>query len=151
MRPSLTLFPLFVASLSLPFRVCDIADTFGVPTLIQEAGSDASVNVPYNMTDRGITWPGESRKYQPTRYQLGEAVPPPFWQDRFPNGYTAENPYPDLSQDEHFQVWMRTAGLPTFRKLYFRNDNENMVAGRYSIGIYTSEHGRSEEVAMEGC
>ena len=91
------------------------------------------------MTDRGITWPGESKKYSTTRYQLGEASPPPFWILRYPNGYTAANPYPDLSQDEHFQVWMRTAGLPTFRKLYYRNDNENMVAGRYSIDILLSE------------
>lgn len=111
-------------------------DTFGVPILIQAADSTASTNVAYNMTDRGITWPGESKKYQQTRYDIGVPVPPPFWLARYPNGYTAENPPPDLSQDEHFQVWMRTAGLPTFRKLYFRNDNEAMAAGRYSIGIY---------------
>jgi hypothetical protein len=90
------------------------------------------------MTDTGITWPEEGRKYQATRYQLGQAVPPPNWADRFPEGYTEATPFPDLSQDEHFQVWMRTAGLPTFRKLYYRNDNDNMVAGRYSIDIFTS-------------
>ena len=116
-----------------------ISDTFGLPTLIEAAGSTTAVSAPYNMTDSGITWSGESRKYSPTRYQLGEAVPPPFWALRYPNGYTAETPYPDLSTDEHFQVWMRTAGLPTFRKLYYRNDNENMAAGRYSIDIFLSE------------
>lgn len=116
------------------------ADTFSVPTLIQAADSTATTSQVYNMTDRGITWPEEGRKYSNTRYQLGQAVPPPNWIDRFPNGYTAENPFPDLSEDEHFQVWMRTAGLPTFRKLYYRNDNENMLAGRYSIDIFTSKH-----------
>lgn len=91
------------------------------------------------MTDQGITWPGEGRKYQMTRYEYGQAVPPPNWQDRFPGGYTPENPYPDLSADEHFQVWMRTAGLPTFRKLYYRNDNDNMAPGRYSIDVFMSK------------
>lgn len=32
-------------------------------------------------------------------------------------------------------VWMRTAGLPTFRKLYKRNDNDVMRAGYYRIDI----------------
>lgn len=119
-----------------------ITDTFSVPTLIQAADSATAIAGPYNMTDRGITWPEEGRKYQATRYQLGQAVPPPNWIDRYPEGYTAANPFPDLSEDEHFQVWMRTAGLPTFRKLYYRNDNENMVAGRYSIDVFTSELSR---------
>lgn len=91
------------------------------------------------MTDRGITWPEEGRKYQTTRYQLGQAVPPPNWLQRYPDGYTEATPFPDLSEDEHFQVWMRTAGLPTFRKLYYRNDNENMLAGRYSMDVFMSE------------
>ena len=34
---------------------------------------------------------------------------------------------------------MRTAGLPTFRKLYFRNDNEDLSAGTYEIDISLSE------------
>lgn len=126
-----------------------IIDTFSVPTLIQAADSTATVAIAYNMTDRGITWPEEGRKYQPTRYQLGQAVPPPNWIDRFPNGYTEATPFPDLSEDEHFQVWMRTAGLPTFRKLYYRNDNENMVAGRYSIDVFTSKHIRPASSPMQ--
>lgn len=32
-------------------------------------------------------------------------------------------------------VWMRTAGLPTFSKLYQRNDDKAMIAGRYQIEI----------------
>lgn len=34
---------------------------------------------------------------------------------------------------------MRTAGLPTFRKLFYRNDGETLRAGRYSIQIFMSE------------
>ena len=93
----------------------------------------------YNMTDRGITWPGERNKYGPTKYQVGEVVPPPFWAERYPNGYTEETGFPNLEDDEHFQVWMRLAGLPTFRKLYFRNDDETMAAGTYEIEVYMSE------------
>jgi len=127
---------------NLPIYPCGLIansvfnDTFSQPTRIQAAGSTDVISEVYDMTDNGITWPGESRKYQNTRYQLGQAVPPPFWLERYPNGYTAENPFPDLSQDEHFQVWMRTAGLPTFRKLYFRNDAQPMQAGRYQIDIF---------------
>lgn len=91
------------------------------------------------MTDRGITWPGESSKYGPTQYQPGQAVPPPFWQLRYPNGYNTQSAFPNLTTDEHFQVWMRTAGLPTFRKLYYRNDNEAMQAGRYEMIVQTSK------------
>lgn len=92
------------------------------------------------MTDIGIAWPGEAQKYGRTQYLPGQAVPPPYWAARYPEGYTAEGEtaFPDLATDEHFQVWMRTAGLPTFRKLYFRNDVESMAAGQYELDISMS-------------
>lgn len=62
-------------------------------------------------------------------------VPPPNWSARFPSGYTVDQPPPDLSKDEHFQNWMRTAGLPTFTKLYGRNDTQNMLKGTYRVTI----------------
>ncbi|GAA6040139.1 hypothetical protein JCM8097_002049 [Rhodosporidiobolus ruineniae] len=112
-------------------------DSYTQPVLLTPAGSSSS-NVTYNMTDRGIAWPGEADKYRKTKYNAEDVVPPPFWHDRYPDGYTNNGSVfdlPDLSQDEHLQVWMRTAGLPTFRKLYFRNDNEDMAAGTYEIDI----------------
>ena len=36
----------------------------------------------------------------------------------------------DMKGDEHFIVWMRTAGLPNFRKLWGRIDN-GLEAGSY--------------------
>lgn len=92
--------------------------------------------VTYNFTDKGITWPNEYKKYKEAGYDSPSDVsPPPNWAAQYPNGYTE---FPNLREDEHFQVWMRTAGLPTFRKLWFRNDNEVMQAGTYSINIYMS-------------
>ena len=112
-------------------------DTFALPVLITPAAdTTTSTNVTYNMTDRGIAWPGEKKKYGLTKYTTDQVAPPPFWHDRYPDGYTDANPPPDLRLDEHFQVWMRTAGLPTFRKLYFRSDDEKMAAGEYEVKIY---------------
>lgn len=42
------------------------------------------------------------------------------------------------SQDEHFQVWMRIAGLPTFRKLYGRNTQDSLLAGIYELQIQSN-------------
>jgi hypothetical protein len=36
--------------------------------------------------------------------------------------------------NEHFIVWMRTAGLPSFRKLYGRI-NQDLEAGKYTLTI----------------
>jgi hypothetical protein len=48
-----------------------------------------------------------------------------------PGGWKA-NQWWDMT-DEHFIVWMRTAGLPNFRKLYGRL--ENLKAGYYYLKI----------------
>ena len=47
--------------------------------------------------------------------------------------------WPDLRADEHFQIWMRIAALPTFRKLWARNDHEVMRSGRYQVTANMSE------------
>jgi len=88
------------------------------------------------MSEKNIAWPGEAKKYtaQPN-YQLSEIVPPPNWRARYPDGYTESNPPPNLKEDEHFQNWMRTAGLPTFTKLYSRNDVDKLLKGRYQIVV----------------
>lgn len=88
----------------------------------------------YVWSEKGIAWPGEANKYVATPgYSIDEIVPPPNWALRFPNGYTNSTPPPNLKEDEHFQNWMRTAGLPTFTKLWGRNDNDNLLQGTYQI------------------
>ncbi|KAF8636461.1 hypothetical protein AX17_003277 [Amanita inopinata Kibby_2008] len=113
-------------------------DTFSAPVLQNPAGNGGSSSQRYNFSSKGIAWPGEAKKYVsspiiPGGYSnLSDIVPPPNWAKRFPN-YTDSNPPPDLRNDEHFQNWMRTAGLPTFTKLWGRNDNDVMAKGRYRI------------------
>ncbi|ESK88418.1 transcription regulator [Moniliophthora roreri MCA 2997] len=115
-------------------------DTFAQPVLLNPADGTEPLQT-YNFTDKGIAWPGEAKKYVADPVpnngysSYSEIVPPPNWAKRFPNNYTAETPPPRLKENEHFQNWMRTAGLPTFTKLYFRNDNETMSRGTYRIVI----------------
>ncbi|KAJ9666091.1 alkylphosphocholine resistance protein lem3 [Coniosporium apollinis] len=108
-------------------------DTFTSPNLTNpSAGAEPT----YNMSQRGIAWDSDKELYQQTRYTIDQVVPPKNWKKRYPNGYTETEPLPDLHNDEAFQVWMRTAGLPTFSKLAMRNDTAPMPIGRYQLSIY---------------
>ncbi|KAL4065443.1 CDC50/LEM3 family [Scleroderma yunnanense] len=101
--------------------------------------SDPSGNSDYNFTQSGIAWPGEAKKYSATSGYVGmfdQIVPPPNWALMYPDNYTDNNPPPNLQADEHFQNWMRTAGLPTFSKLYGRNDTSTLPAGQYQVQIF---------------
>ncbi|KAG6864149.1 hypothetical protein C0991_012127, partial [Blastosporella zonata] len=111
-------------------------DTFSSP-ILQNPSGDSSTQT-YEFTSTGIAWPGEAKKYVSApneQYNSTGIVPPPNWRLRFPDGYTESNPPPDLQADEHFQNWMRTAGLPTFTKLYGRNDTAPMPKGTYRVII----------------
>ncbi|GJJ12470.1 hypothetical protein Clacol_006712 [Clathrus columnatus] len=108
-------------------------DTISNPTLLNPSGGSQAIE--YVFSDKGIAWPGEAKKYGATQYNLSTIVPPPNWAKRFPNNYSSENPPPDFTTDERFQNWMRTAGLPTFSKLYGRNDTATMFKGKYNISI----------------
>lgn len=67
-------------------------------------------------------------------YKPEEIVPPPNWVERIGETYNSSN-IPSLKDDEHFQNWMRTAGLPEFTKLYGRNDNDKLSKGTYQLTI----------------
>jgi len=86
-------------------------------------------------SEPGIAWDSDAQQYKKTKYSYSDVVPPPNWVKRYPSGqYTESNPPPDLSKDEHLQVWMRTAGLPSFRKLYGRL-NQGLPKGTYEVDI----------------
>ncbi|KAL8363065.1 hypothetical protein RB601_009047 [Gaeumannomyces tritici] len=112
-------------------------DTIGEPVLLQVPHSTES-NRTFFMTDNSeIAWPSDSDLYGnfPADMKFDEVVPPPNWKLRYPNGYTDSRRPPDLKTWQAFQVWMRTAGLPNFSKLYRRNDTEALIAGTYSVAI----------------
>uniref|UniRef100_A0A915BRP9 Cell cycle control protein 50A n=1 Tax=Parascaris univalens TaxID=6257 RepID=A0A915BRP9_PARUN len=108
-------------------------DTF---TLYREG-----VTFPVPWTYKGIVWPvDKERKFRnPPGSNLQEAfantVKPPNWQKEV---WRLDQSDPDnngfLNSD--FIVWMRTAALPNFRKLYrilVRNDTQSQ--GVYSVGL----------------
>ena len=109
-------------------------DTFAMPVLLNPSSS-SSTNVTYNMTNENIAWSSDADLYGIAPYTTDEVVPPPNWRVAYPVGYTSDYPIPNLKIWEEFQVWMRTAGLPTFSKLALRNDNEAMEIGTYEMII----------------
>lgn len=115
-------------------------DTFSNLTYVSAPASapDDATPTNYTFSEKGIAWPGEAKKYSSRPgYNLTDIVPPPNWIDRFPDGFNDTN-VPNLHEDEHFQNWMRTAGLPTFTKLWGRNDADKLVRGRYQLTVNMS-------------
>lgn len=112
-------------------------DTFFSPVLLNTPGSNAG-NTTYQMSNKGIAWDSDKDLYKTTAYTVDQVVPPPNWRVRYPT-YNETFPLPDLHDDEAFQVWMRTAGLPSFSKLALRNDDTAMAVGRYQVDIHDCE------------
>lgn len=108
-------------------------DTFSSPKLLKAGGGNETST--YNMSTTGIAWDSDKDLYGETKYNVSQIIPPPNWALRYPKNYTADNPPPNLKNWEAFQVWMRTAGLPTFSKLYQRNDKDTLQRGQYEIVI----------------
>ncbi|KAF9202341.1 hypothetical protein BGZ49_007486 [Haplosporangium sp. Z 27] len=113
-----------------------IANSIFNDTLYLNLKPADNLTQPYNFTDIGIAMKDGSTKYGPQPYKNLTAVrPPPNWWKSFPNGYTNATPPVDVTKDEHFQVWMRTSGLPNFRKMYGKNEKDNLYSGTYTIDI----------------
>ncbi|KAI1390067.1 Lem3/Cdc50 [Hypoxylon trugodes] len=112
-------------------------DTLGNPVLLNVPGKRDDGNQTYEMKNTSISWESDKALYKPRENtNFDNILPPPNWQIRYPNGtFTTDMPPPNLHEDEHFIVWMRTAGLPTFSKLYGRNDTSPMVIGTYTMDI----------------
>lgn len=108
-------------------------DTISNPVLLNTRNGDN--NETYIFSDKGISWPlDRSHKFKKTQYSPDEVVPPPNWDEMYPDGYTKDN-MPDLQTWEHLQNWMRTAALPSFYKLYGQNTTQSMSSGIYQISI----------------
>ncbi|KAI9287159.1 CDC50/LEM3 family [Umbelopsis sp. AD052] len=90
----------------------------------------------YMFDSTNIAWPSDLQKYGKTQYSPSQIVPPPNWALQYPNGkFDDQHPPPDISQDQHLMVWMRTAALPDFRKIWGKNENTDLPAGRWRIMI----------------
>ncbi|KAJ2704218.1 alkylphosphocholine resistance protein lem3 [Coemansia sp. IMI 203386] len=114
-------------------------DTIGQPVWTNPGGLESQTT--YEMTEKGIAWDADRKRFNPTAYKPDDVQPPPNWAERFPDGYN--DTIPNLADDEHFLVWMRTAGLPTFRKLYMKNTEDTMKRGYYQIDVQMNYDTRS--------
>ncbi|KAJ4306213.1 alkylphosphocholine resistance protein lem3 [Collariella sp. IMI 366227] len=112
-------------------------DTFSAPVLLTVPDSNES-NRTYAMSTKNIAWGGMKDLYGETKYKLDQIVPPPNWEERYKYGYTENNKPPNLKEDEAFQNWMMLAAVPNFFKLYQKNDNDVMLAGKYEVDIETN-------------
>ncbi|KAH7149592.1 ligand-effect modulator 3 family [Dactylonectria estremocensis] len=124
----------------LPYYPCGLIansmfnDTFSYPVLLNPPNAKRNETRTYTMTTKDeIAWSSDKDLYGETDSKYDEVLPPPNWRERYPDGYTKENPPPNLKEWPAFQVWMRTAGLPVFSKLYQRNNTDKMTAGRYEV------------------
>ncbi|KAF4981433.1 hypothetical protein FZEAL_2781, partial [Fusarium zealandicum] len=111
-------------------------DSFSSPKQISFRGGKGNETLTYQMdSENNIAWGSDKDLYGETQYEPSEVLPPPNWADRYPDGYTEDDPPPNLNEWAAFQVWMRTAGLPTFSKLYQRNDSYALQPGTYQVAV----------------
>lgn len=94
--------------------------------------TDTSKN--YSLTNKGINWSSDKKRFKKTRYNYTQIAPPPYWVKQFPNGYNETN-IPNINEWEEFQNWMRPAAFHKSAKLIRRNENDTLTAGEYQIDI----------------
>jgi hypothetical protein len=104
------------------------------------APTDPPAGGDYIFLPNKIASPADKGKYTKYGYtNLSAILPPTNWRYRYPGGvYSDAFPPPDISTDEHFQVWMRTAGWSTFLKTYGRG-TEVLPKGNYQMTIDMSK------------
>ncbi len=104
-----------------------IAATFFNDTFVSIKPSDGSTIYPID--PQRISWPGD----RGTKYR------------RAPNSSQVQWIDPE---DEHFIVWMRTAGLPNFKKLYGKIFTP-MKAGKYSFTYQNNyKYGEDRQIIL---
>jgi hypothetical protein len=146
--------PLDVDANNRPYYPCGLIansmfnDTYMNLTYLNPQGGDSAApgGTNYTFSQKGIAWSTEKDLYGVSKYKPEEVVPPPNWAKQYPaDGYNKTG-LPDLHTMEDFQVWMRTAGLPTFSKLAMKNNDEVMKSGTYRLKIYDSESREGDAV-----
>lgn len=95
-------------------------DTF----VLEKKGENGGANTPITISEKNIAWSSDlTYKFKNIK------------KDQLPSGIAS---YKDIQwydmTDEHFIVWMRTAGLPNFRKLWGKIDKD-LEEGQYQVTI----------------
>lgn len=102
-------------------------------------------------TEKGIAWKSDLEKkfINPTGWDDGgidksSASVYQYLHQRYPrfNELTGGSLETDGVENEHFIVWMRTAGLPTFRKLYAIVEG-GLEKGKFDIEVHSNFHVKS--------
>lgn len=92
----------------------------------------------FQLSNKDTAWSHDKNRYKPTKYDINDIIPPPNWIKMFPQGYNETN-LPNLKEWPEFQVWMRTAALPSFYKLVLKsstsNNDNTLHKGNYSMEI----------------
>jgi len=86
----------------------------------------------YEFSAKGIAWSTDRELYGQSKLAVEQLIPPPNWRRKYPS-WTRENLI-NPKEDERLQVWMRTSGLPNFKKLYGRNSNK-LPGGTYVVQV----------------
>ncbi|KAF2640953.1 CDC50 family protein-like protein [Massarina eburnea CBS 473.64] len=138
--------PLSTAEDGRPYYPCGLIansmfnDTYGELQVLNAANNPNAKN--YTFSKDNIMWATEKDLYGETKYNPKDIVPPPFWADQYPaDGYDSLNhsQLPNLHTNQAFQVWMRTAGLPTFSKLAQKNEHD-VLNGTTSYRLTIADH-----------
>ncbi|KAF9581991.1 hypothetical protein BGW38_000804 [Lunasporangiospora selenospora] len=97
-------YPIYPCGLIANSVFNDTLDLF-----LHPSDAETNQNKTYIFSDTDIAWPSDSKKYGATTYQdYSQIRPPPNWRN-FANGYSESSPPINVTKDQHFQVWMRTA------------------------------------------
>jgi hypothetical protein len=124
---------------STPYYPCGLVanslfnDTFETPFTV--LNPPAGIDNTYVMTNKNIAWDSDKTRFGKTKYTSDQVLPPPNWVKSYENGRYTNDTMPNIHEDEEFQAWMRTAGLPIFSKLALRNDTGKMSQATYRINI----------------
>jgi hypothetical protein len=120
----------------LPYAPCGaIANSLFNDTLNITWTDRGGAAVP--LINTGIAWTTDlAAKYRNPRSGFNDTVRPPFWSKDVAS-LDLTNPDNTGYQNEDLIVWMRTAALPTFRKLYRIVNSTGQFANGLPAGNYT--------------